>query len=107
MAITFIIMEFRELVYRGITQISRIIDPFFWTYCWLHLNTFLPGLDEVVLVALILSAWARPDAPTLPEQQYIHSSTQDVTSARGNYSLKCRGRGCSIVTSRFWQLLMA
>jgi hypothetical protein len=38
-----------------------------------------PNWDEVVLMALDLSAWVRPDAPTLPERQYIHSSTQDVT----------------------------
>jgi hypothetical protein len=38
-----------------------------------------PSCDEVVLMALDLSAWARPDAPTLSERQYIHSSTQDVT----------------------------
>jgi hypothetical protein len=38
-----------------------------------------PSWDEVVLLALDLSAWARPDAPTLPDRQYVHSSTQDVT----------------------------
>jgi hypothetical protein len=33
----------------------------------------------VVLLALDLSDWARPEAPTLPDQQYVHGSTQDVT----------------------------
>ena len=38
-----------------------------------------PSCEEVVLLALGLSAWARPDVPTLPDRQYVHSSTQDVT----------------------------
>lgn len=38
-----------------------------------------PSCDDVVLLALDLSAWARPDARTLPDRQFVHSSTQDVT----------------------------
>lgn len=38
-----------------------------------------PNEQGVVLMALDLSAWARPDAVTLSDRQYIHSSTQDVT----------------------------
>lgn len=35
--------------------------------------------DDVVLMALDVAAWPRPDAVTLPDRQYVHSSTQDVT----------------------------
>ena len=38
-----------------------------------------PSYAGVVLMALDLSGWARPDASTLPDRQYVHSSTQDVT----------------------------
>ena len=38
-----------------------------------------PSCEGVVLMALDLSAWARPDAPTLPDRQYVHTSTQEVT----------------------------
>jgi hypothetical protein len=38
-----------------------------------------PSWEEVVLLTLDLSTWARPDAPTLPDRQLVHSSTQDVT----------------------------
>jgi hypothetical protein len=32
-----------------------------------------------ILLALDVAAWPRPDAVTLPDRQYVHSSTQDVT----------------------------
>jgi hypothetical protein len=38
-----------------------------------------PNEEGVVLLALDLSAWPRPDAETLADRQYVHSSTQDVT----------------------------
>lgn len=38
-----------------------------------------PSCEGVVLMALDLTGWARPDARTLPDRQYVHSSTQDVT----------------------------
>lgn len=34
---------------------------------------------DVVLMALDVSAWPRPDAVTLPDRQFVHSSTQDAT----------------------------
>jgi hypothetical protein len=38
-----------------------------------------PSDNDVVLMALDVSAWPRPDAATLPDRQFVHSSTQDVT----------------------------
>jgi len=38
-----------------------------------------PSYIDVVLMALDVSAWSRPDAVTLPDRQFVHSSTQDVT----------------------------
>ena len=38
-----------------------------------------PNRDGVVLLPLDMSAWPRPDAETLPDRQFVRSSTEDVT----------------------------
>lgn len=38
-----------------------------------------PNRDGVVLLPLDMSAWPRPDAKTLPDRQFVRSSTEDVT----------------------------
>jgi hypothetical protein len=38
-----------------------------------------PHDDQVVVMALDMSAWPRPDAETLPDRQFVRSATQDAT----------------------------
>ena len=42
-------------------------------------NQIKPNQDGVVLMPLDMSAWPRPDAETLPDRQFVRSSTEDVT----------------------------
>ena len=49
-----------------------------WLRAYLAENVTASAVDNVLL-ALDVTAWPRPDAVTLPDRQYVHSSTQDVT----------------------------
>lgn len=49
-----------------------------WLRAYLAENVTASAVDNVLL-ALDVAAWPRPDAVTLPDRQYVHSSTQDVT----------------------------